>query len=84
MKPYEILLKAKEIIDEHRTAFDISIGGGVGFFPSIVKYWEHFTQQENQFHFYDGIVNTIVNTLVGAFILWMVHKFVLKTKKEGK
>ena len=76
--------KIKEFADEHKTAFDLSVGSGIGFFPSIVKYWEHFTTEENQFHFWDGVVNTAGNTITGALILWVIHTFILKkNKKDG-
>lgn len=76
------IIKIKDFIEEHKTAFDISVGGSIGFVPSLIKYWEHFLQEENLFHFYDGLTNTFFNTLMGAAVLWVVHRFIFKAKKK--
>lgn len=81
MRVLDWLLKIKDFADQHRTAFDFSVGGSIGFIPSIIKYWEHFTMEESQFHFWDGIVNTAANAVVGAVVLWVLHRFILKKKK---
>jgi hypothetical protein len=79
---YEGILRLCKFADDHRTAFDVMAGGSLGFFPTIIKYWEHLTQEENLFHFYDGVLNTIVNTTVGALVLWIAHKFLKPKKKD--
>jgi hypothetical protein len=78
---YQIILKVCKFADEHRTAFDVSVGGSIGLFPTLARYWEHLTQEENLFHFYDGLLHTVGNTLAGAVVLWLAHKF-LKPKKK--
>jgi hypothetical protein len=72
---YEGILKICKFSEDHRTAFDVWVGGSIGFFPTLYKYWDHLTQEENLFHFYDGLLTTIVNTGVGAIVLWVAHKF---------
>ena len=77
----ETLIKIKEYAEEHKTAFDFSVGGSIGFFTSLAHYWNHFTMEENLFHFYDGILKTAGNTITGAILLWLIHKLLPKSKK---
>jgi hypothetical protein len=77
-----IFFKVKEWIDHHRDTIDLTIGGGIGVGTGVDHYWDHFFQDENLFKLYDGIFNTCLHTIIGAVLLWAIHKFILKNKKS--
>ena len=64
-----ILFKIKEYIENHREQIDIALGGGIGAGTGISEYWRHFTRPENLYILFDGMVNTAIHTIVGAFLL---------------
>ncbi len=76
-----IFFKLKGWYDSHSGIMDIAIGGGIGAGTGVGHYWEHFMQDENLFKLYDGVVNTCIHTIIGAVLLWAIHKFILKKKK---
>jgi hypothetical protein len=79
---YEVILRIYKFADENRTAFDLSLGGLMGLVSGLVDYWKHWTQPEIQFHFWDGVVGTVSQTVVGAIILLLIHRFFPKAKKK--
>lgn len=82
MAAEHIFLKIKEWIDHHRQdIYDWSLGGSIGGGTAASHYWEHFFEDENLFKFYDAIISTCLHTIIGAVLLWAIHKFILKNKK---
>jgi hypothetical protein len=75
-----IFFKIKYWVEHHRDTFDLAIGGSIGAGTGLEHYWEHFMQDENLFKLYDGIFNTCLHTVIGAVLLWAIHKFILKKK----
>jgi hypothetical protein len=73
-----IFFKIKYWIDHHRDFLDLAIGGSIGAGTGINHYWDHFLQDENLFKLYDGIVNTAIHTIIGAVLLWLIHKILKK------
>jgi hypothetical protein len=80
MAAEHIILKVKEWIYSHRDTLDLAIGGGIGAGTGVTHYWDHFLQDENLFKLYDGIINTCFHTIIGAVLLWAIHRFILKKK----
>jgi hypothetical protein len=76
-----IFLKLNEYYESHKEQFDLAIGGGIGAGTGANHYWEHFMQDENLFKLLDGIINTGLHTIVGAVLLWGIHKYILKKNK---
>ena len=73
----------KQYYDSHRSMIDSIVGGGIGLGTSIGHYWDHFKEDE-MFKLLDGALGTFINTVIGAVVLWALHKFIFKTKKEKK
>lgn len=76
-----IIEHIKTWCENHKGVIDSTIGGGIGFTTGISHYWEHF-QEEEFFKLIDGALGTAVNTLIGIFLFWFVHTYILKTKKK--
>jgi hypothetical protein len=80
---YEGILRLCKFADDHRTFCDLGLGGLGGLVHGVVRYWHHFTQEDNLFIFIDGIVRIAAHTIVGAVVLFLAHKFLKPEKKNG-
>jgi tRNA U34 2-thiouridine synthase MnmA/TrmU len=82
MPLHKIIDQVKQYLEDHKGLTDYFIGGGIGLGTGVSHYWDHLMQDENLYKTIDGIVNTCLHTVIGAVLLWALHKYVFKTKKE--
>jgi uncharacterized membrane protein YkvI len=73
--------KVKEWLETHKSHVDAGIGGVIGGGTATGHYWDHFTEPENLFKFYDAMLSTGMHTIIGAFLLWALRRYVFKHKK---
>jgi hypothetical protein len=84
MTALTIIEKIQKYVEDHKSTFDLLVGGGIGAGTGVSHYWQHFVEPENLYKLYDGIFNTTIHTIIGAVLLFLLHKYVLKQKKDGK
>jgi hypothetical protein len=73
------LEKIKHFLDSHK---ELLAGGTIGAGTSAGHYWEHFTQDENLYKLYDAGISTVIHTVIGAVLLWILRKYVFKNKEK--
>lgn len=69
-----------QLYAHYTAAFDYTIGGSIGLWTGLKMYWEHFWQEE-WMRVVDGSIGTVVNTIIGAFVLHFIHKVVKRNSK---
>ncbi len=75
-----LFFKIKTWIDTHSGTIDLAIGGSIGAGTGVTRYWDHFIQSDHLYRLYDGVVDTTIHTIVGAVLLWVIHRILKKSK----
>ncbi len=78
------LSKIKHWADNHRSAVDYTIGGGLPLVHGIGHYWDHFWSEDNITKLLDGSFGALCYTLIGLIVTFLWHRIIGRRKEKDQ